>query len=101
MYITTNISEDGNTLVIKIQGKFDFNLLNPFRKAYEKPQPKPKTFIVDFEKVDYFDSSALGMLVALRAYADEDTPDVRVINCSRDIKRGLEFSKINELIKVE
>jgi anti-anti-sigma factor len=101
MTITSNPSADGNELTITIQGRFDFSALQQFRNAYEKITPKPKAYVIDLKESDYLDSSALGMLLALRDYAGGDEANIRVINSNVDVKKILVITKLDELFKVE
>lgn len=101
MSITANFSESENTLTIIVQGRFDFSSLQAFRNAYENQQKKGQHYIVNLKESDYLDSSALGMLLALRDYAGGDTADVRITNCNPDIKKILVITKLDELFKVE
>jgi anti-anti-sigma factor len=100
MAISTTMSNDGKVLTITVQGRFDFSVLQDFRGAYEKVQPKPEKFIVDLQESEYLDSSALGMLLALRDYAGGDNADIGVINCNPDVKKILVITKLDELFKV-
>lgn len=101
MTITSSLSQDGKELTITIQGRFDFSALQTFRNAYEKVNPKPGSYVIDLKESDYLDSSALGMLLALRDYAGGDSANIRVINCNADIKKILVITKLDELFKVE
>jgi anti-anti-sigma factor len=101
MTINSNPSPDGNELTITVQGRFDFSSLQQFRNAYEKVAPKPKAYIIDLKESDYLDSSALGMLLALRDYAGGDEANIRVINSNTDVKKILVITKLDELFKVE
>lgn len=101
MTITSAASPDNTTLTITVQGRFDFSSLQQFRNAYEKVNPKPKTYIVDLKESDYLDSSALGMLLALRDHAGGDSADIRILNSNPDIKKILVITKLDELFKVE
>lgn len=97
--ISSDLS-DGQ-LTIKVQGRFDFSALQLFRNAYEKVDPKPNSFIVDLKESDYLDSSALGMLLALRDYAGGDSADVKIVNCNADVRKILVITKLDELFKIE
>lgn len=101
MTITGTVSADGSELTIKVQGRFDFSSLQQFRNAYEKVNPKPKSFVVDLTESEYLDSSALGMLLALRDYAGGDESNIRVIGANPDVKKILVITKLDELFKVE
>lgn len=100
MAISSNLSNDGSLLTITVQGRFDFSALQNFRNAYEKTQPKPKKFIIDLKESEYLDSSALGMLLALREYSGGDNSDISVINCNPDVKKILVITKLDELFTV-
>ena len=78
-----------------------FSSLQQFRNAYEKVNPKPKTYIVDLQESDYLDSSALGMLLALRDHAGGDSANIRITHSNPDIKKILVITKLDELFKVE
>lgn len=101
MTITSNLSTDGSELTITVQGRFDFSTLQQFRNAYEKITPKPKAYVIDLKDSEYLDSSALGMLLALRDYAGGDDANVRIINSNMDVKKILVITKLDELFKVE
>jgi len=101
MAITTTSSPDGNELTIHVQGRFDFSTLQHFRNSYEKHSKKPAAYIVDLKESDYLDSSALGMLLALRDYAGGDTAKVKIANCNPDVKKILVITKLDELFTVE
>lgn len=101
MTITSASSDNGKTLTIKVQGRFDFSSLQLFRTAYEKVMPKPTKFVVDLKESDYLDSSALGMLLALRDYGGGDNADVTIVNCNADVKKILVITKLDELFKLE
>ena len=101
MAIRSTLSPNGEELTITIQGRFNFSSLQLFRNAYENQQEQPRRYIIDLKESDYLDSSALGMLLALRDYAGGDSSDIRIINCSPDVKKIFVITKLDELFKVE
>lgn len=101
MTITSTASADGNELTITVKGRFDFSALQQFRNAYEKVSPKPKAYVIDLKESDYLDSSALGMLLALRDHAGGDSANIRILNANADIKKILVITKLDELFKVD
>ncbi len=100
MSITSSVSDKGDVLTIVVQGRFDFSALQLFRNSYEKVSPKPNKFIIDLRESDYLDSSALGMLLALRDYAGGDSASISIVNCNPDIKKILVITKLDELFSV-
>lgn len=99
MTVHTQLSDDGQTLTLQVEGRFDFNVLQAFRKAYESEKPKPQ-YCLDFSKTDYLDSSALGILLALRDYAGGDNAVIQVIHANDDILKILSITKLDELFQV-
>ncbi|MFW5451291.1 MAG: STAS domain-containing protein [Methylophagaceae bacterium] len=90
---------NGNKHIIKIHGRFDFNVQNEFRKAYEQAE-KSSFFVIDFMAADYMDSSALGMLLLLRDYAGGDKARMELINCKAEISNILEISNFQKLFRI-
>lgn len=101
MSITSNFSSDGDILTIAIIGRFDFSCLQLFKGAYESVIPKPKAYVIDLKGSEYLDSSALGMLLALREFAGGDQADITVTNCNPDVKKILIITKLDDLFKIE
>lgn len=101
MPITTEKSADGKTFTMKVSGRFDFSMLQSFKSAYESAEPKPEFFVVDLKESDYLDSSALGMLLALRDHAGGDDGHVKITHCNADVKKILVITKLDELFQIE
>lgn len=101
MSIHSTTSDDGSVLTIHVKGRFDFSSLHLFRNAYEKVEVTPQHYIIDLEDSDYLDSSALGMLLALRDYAGGDQSDIRISNCNSDVRKILVITKLDELFNVD
>jgi anti-anti-sigma factor len=100
MAIQSSSSADGKTLTISVAGRFDFSSLQIFRNTYEKADVKPEHYVIDLKEAEYLDSSALGMLLALRDYAGGDDADIKIINASNDIRKILLITKLDELFDV-
>lgn len=98
MTIISNLSNDGSELTIAVQGRFDFSILQNFRSSYEKT--KVAKYLIDLKESEYLDSSALGMLLALRDHAGGDNASISIINCNPDVKKILVITKLDELFTV-
>lgn len=101
MDIDSALSEDKKILTIKVKGVFDFSALQIFRSAYENVVPTPEGFVIDLAQSNYLDSSALGMLLALRDHAGGDHSQIRITNCNPDVKKILVITKLDELFKID
>lgn len=100
MPIQTRRDDNGQTLVISIEGRFDFSTHQAFRDAYEHGDPCVQDYIVDLSETTYLDSSALGMLLLLRDYAGGDNARVVIENCNSDVRRILSISNFEQLFQI-
>jgi anti-anti-sigma factor len=100
MTIASQVSSDGKTLTIAIDGRFDFSAHQEFRKSYEQLSKPVTAYVLNMAKTTYLDSSALGMLLLLRDHAGGDNADVSISNCSDDVKKILTISNFQQLFKI-
>ncbi|WP_339528668.1 STAS domain-containing protein [Pseudomonas mucidolens] len=100
MSVESEVSLDGKKLTIAVKGRFDFGSHQLFREAYERFYQVPDTYVVDLKEATYLDSSALGMLLLLRDYAGGDAADIRVVNCSADVRKILAISNFDKLFDI-
>lgn len=100
MPITAHRTDDGQTLVICIEGRFDFSTHQAFRDAYEQADSSIKNYVVDLSETTYLDSSALGMLLLLRDYAGGDSARISIENCNSDVRRILSISNFEQLFSI-
>ncbi len=89
MAITTRVS--GDTLHITLDKKFNFDMVDEFRRAYSDKEASK--FTVDFRETEYMDSSGLGMLLNMRRSVNANTDDIALINCRDQVKKVLLISK--------
>lgn len=101
MPVTEQLSADGQTLTIKIQGRFDFSVHQEFRSAYESQKQKSQQYIIDLRDTVYLDSSALGMLLLLRDHAGGVTSRIKIVNPNHDIRKILTISNFGQLFAIE
>jgi anti-anti-sigma factor len=99
--ITSSVSADGRTVVIKIKGRFDFQMHREFRDAYYKHTGQKCGFIVDLSAADYMDSSALGMLLLLREHAGGDKASVVISQPNPTINKILTITNFHKMFKIE
>lgn len=100
MPIQTRRSDDGRTLTIRVEGRFDFSTHQAFRDAYEHGGEGVTGYVVDMAHTTYLDSSALGMLLLLRDYAGGDATRIRIENCNSDVRRILAISNFEQLFAI-
>jgi len=102
MALTTQLSNDGTSLTISINGRFDFNLYKDFRDAYEVGLDKGNLRIfINLAQTEYMDSSALGMLLVLKERTGGENSSVTLKNCNKEIKNILSISNFDKLFTIE
>ncbi len=100
---SVNVEQGPQGVVLKIDGRFDFNLHGDFREAYESAlsQGGAPKFIIDMAKTDYMDSSALGMLLILRDRLGCDSDRQVIVNCNPEILEILQVSNFDKLFTIQ
>ena len=103
MSLTADIASDKKSIVLKIAGRFDFELHQSFRSAYEMKDVDGKTvaYVIDLKDTEYIDSSALGMLLLLREYAGGDNAKIKIINCRKEVQEILQIASFDKLFDVK
>lgn len=99
MGISSQYAEDKKSLNIAIKGKFDFNMVNDFRKAYSGSDNVVKECTVDFRDSDYLDSSGLGMLLNLKRFYKDDIK-INLANCKPQVKKILIISRFDKKFSI-
>ena len=102
MALTTTVSDDGSSVLIKVKGRFDGDVYKEFREAYENAEVRVKNpkYIVDLLETEYMDSSALGLLLLLRDHAGSDRSRVSIINCDIVTREVLDIANFDKLFTV-
>jgi anti-anti-sigma factor len=95
------VTSSGERARIALEGRFDFNANHAFRDAYEAVLgSEAQTIEIDFEGVEYLDSSALGMLLLLRDQASERQQSVELANCRGIVGQVLEIANFRKLFAI-
>jgi HptB-dependent secretion and biofilm anti anti-sigma factor len=98
MRLLKNKSSDGNEVTISLPEKFDFQLHKEFRQAYE--EEGVKSLVLDMNKTQYMDSSALGMLLQLKEYTDKNNSKISIKNASENVMQIMQIAHFDKLFKV-
>lgn len=101
MAISSQPSGDGTTINISITDRFDFSVHRDLRVAYEAARKGNGHYVIDLYGACYMDSSALGMLLQMRAYAGGHKEAVRIKNAGPAIKDILRIANFDKLMVVE
>ena len=100
MQITSK--EDAGRLVLYLNGRFDFHSHREFRTAYETALESSgvREIEINFAKVDYLDSSALGMLLLLREKAEASSKQVALSGLQGTVKQVLDIANFGKLFAI-
>ena len=95
-------SVENGRAVISLHGRFDFNAYRTFRTSCNPPLAAADVaeLELNLERVEHLDRSALGMLLLLKARAEEARKRVVLTNCQgavRDVLEGARFDRIFSL----
>lgn len=101
MAIETKLDSANKILTLAISGRFDFGLHQDFRKATEQAGSGVNTIVVDMGRVDYLDSSALGMLLVLRDKVGESKSAVTIKGAKPEVKKILQIANFDKLFTLE
>ena len=101
MFVEAIVSEDGKILTQKIFGKLDISIFTEFNNSYQDKIDSVSKVILDFKKVEYVDSSGLGILLVLRERSGGDDADIDIINISPGVRKILETTKFQLLFNMK
>lgn len=100
MTVSTQPSDDGSTMTIRVSGRFDFNVHRDWRMAYEGAGRRYSNYVIDLANTSYLDSSALGMLLQLREYAGKSAQSLKIVNASPSLLQILKLANFDKLITI-
>jgi anti-anti-sigma factor len=99
MGVLAAIANDGRTVRISPEGRFDFNCHREFRDAYSHIDGGVE-YVIDLRRTQFMDSSALGMLLLLREHAGGDTARITIENPAPEIRSILEVANFDKLFDI-
>lgn len=93
------IQHSGDTSVIHLGGRFVFHDHKDFREACEQALARSETRLIqlDLGKVEYLDSSALGMLLLLRERAQALGNTVQIRRAQGMARQVLEVANFHKI----
>lgn len=88
---------------IVMSGRFDFQIHREFKDAYSKliVNSAVQQIEIEMSKLDYLDSSALGMLMLLSERAKSANKAITLVNPSGVVSQVLEMANFNRLFTIK
>lgn len=99
MSISVKKNESESSVLIHIQGSFDFSLFNDFRESYINLGNDYKLYKINLESVEYLDSAALGMLLSMRSSLADDC-QIELCGANDFIRNILRISRFDKLFEI-
>ncbi len=96
MLIQKNIRD--NQIILRLPPEFNYKLQRKFREIYQNC-PVDGIYVIDFQQVDYIDSSTIGMLLLLREHCGNEAARITFINCAESVRALFESAHFEELFK--
>src|SRR5512140_1534435 len=89
--------------IISLAGRFDFSANGNFRRCCDSALRAilVRELDIDFARVQYLDSSALGMLLILRERAEGVRKRVVLSNCRGAVRQVLDISNFGKLFQIK
>jgi anti-anti-sigma factor len=100
MSITSQLSADGTTLQIRVGTRFDFPLFRPFRATQDKAGAA-RHVVVNLADTEYMDSSALGMLLLLREWAQRRGGEVTLLSPQPLVRKILSIANFERIFRIQ
>ncbi|MBX3685660.1 MAG: STAS domain-containing protein [Rhodocyclaceae bacterium] len=98
----TVVEKVGDSALMRLSGRFDFNAHRNFREAVDKALSLPEvtSIGVDLAEVTYLDSSALGMLLMLRDKGRAGNRAINLLRAGGSVKQVLEIANFAKLFNI-
>lgn len=86
-------------ILIEVEGDIEMTTMKPFKeKAFEVGSQSEKDVHIDLGKVDYLDSSGMGVLLTLSKMLRKKNKSMKIINYSEKIKKIIHLSSLKDIL---
>lgn len=96
MSLDKEFSSDSKQLTIYIEEKFDFSKVQDFRIAYSDESQKFDTVVINLQKTEYMDSSALGMLLNMHRSLGGQVTKFKIVQCRPQVLKILKIARFDK-----
>ncbi|WP_339721630.1 STAS domain-containing protein [uncultured Paraglaciecola sp.] len=96
MSLDREFSEDGTELTIFLEEKFDFGKVKDFRMAYSEHTEDVTSIVINLQKTEYMDSSALGMLLNMQKSLSDSVKSFKITHCRPQVLKILQIARFDK-----
>lgn len=98
MKLETNGNE--NFITVTIDGNIEMTTMKPLKdKLLDIASNSDKNIMIDFSKVEYLDSSGLGVLLTVSKILKSKGKKVKLINIPQKVAMVMQLSSVKHLIE--
>lgn len=97
------VEQTNRSATVRLGGRFDFKSNLAFRNNTRPllTEPDVDTIVIDFADVPFVDSAALGLLLLLRAQAEDARKHVVLRHCGPELQRILTVARFHLIFHME
>ncbi len=96
------MNESRDLLTVKVDGDIDVNSVRQLRKSMEENIEKDKpSILMDCEKLNYIDSTGLGVLVSILKKVQEYGGSIRITALKPYLKKIFEITGLTGIFEIE
>jgi anti-anti-sigma factor len=96
MSLDREFSANGNELTIYLEEKFDFGKVQDFRVAYSEGTQGVTSIVINLQKTEYMDSSALGMLLNMQKSLCDSVKLFKITHCRPQVLKILQSARFDK-----
>jgi anti-anti-sigma factor len=96
MSLDREFSADGKVLTIFLEEKFDFGKVQDFRLAYSEGSEGVSSIVINLQKTEYMDSSALGMLLNMQKSLNDSVKSFKITHCRPQVLKILQIARFSK-----
>jgi anti-anti-sigma factor len=100
MSLDREFSEDGKELTIYLEEKFDFGKVQDFRLAYSEGNEKVNSIVINLQRTEYMDSSALGMLLNMQKSLSLSVKSFKITHCRPQVLKILQIARFGKKFNI-
>jgi anti-anti-sigma factor len=101
--MSINVTIRDNVARISMSGRFDFQVHREFKDAYtaQLANAAAREIEIEMSRVDYLDSSALGMLILLNERAKEANKSITLLTPSAVVAQVLNVANFSKIFNIK
>lgn len=95
------VNHEHGVTVVKLNGSLDVSVQKTLKdKLIEVAESNESDVVVDFESVNFIDSSCLGVLVSLAKRLREKKGDIKISQLSSDVMSIFQITRLDRVFEI-